>query len=264
MRARVLSAAELEQREQWAHVRAAARRGKTPAEIAALCHIPLAAVERVLTTVDDPRLSDPTHLLTVRREAPGLRPADVQLYWLGFLTAAGHIWGQGAQFTLVITLGEKSQTHMETFMADLADPCARFEFCHSSLLGWQSYVRDQSLCRALIPWGIPSDLHGDDPTLLDDLPEEFAAPFMHGYVDGNWPTRLTLHDDGGTLVLEGAPATLAGINGLVQRCWGVPPGVITEAASRAELHFSDPHASRMIRSRASAHTTRTREESAGE
>jgi hypothetical protein len=263
MRMRPLTPADLEQRKRTVAVRAAARRGINAGEIAELYQMSLPAVERVLTKVVDARLSDPAHLLTTKQESPGSKPAAVQLYWLGFLTAAGHIWGQGAQSTLVITLGEKSEAHMKTFMADLADPSVRFEFCRSSLLGWQIYVRDQALCRALIPWGIPSDFHGDDPALLDDLPEEFAGPFMAGYLDGNWPTRQALRgEDDGVLVLYGAESTLASINRLVRRCWKVAPGAITPVGRRAELCFRDARAGRTIRHQAGAHASRAREVSA--
>jgi len=158
----------------------------------------------------------------------------------------------------VLVLGEKSLPHMKTFLADFADPFVQFEFCRSSLLGWQLYVRAQDLCRALIPWGIPSDLYGDDPGLLDGLPEEFAVPFMHGFLDGNWPAPRAAGRDGAPLTLHGPAATLGGINGVVQRCWRVAPGVITEMPSRAKLHFASRQASRVIRNKALAHTSRSR------
>jgi hypothetical protein len=253
--ARSLTAADLERRERIAQIRSASRKGRSPEAIADLCQIPIAMVEQVLRSVGDPRLSDPAHLLNARRAAPGLTPADVQMYWLGFLTAAGRIWGQGAAFTLVITLGDKkSQMYIKTIMADLADPYARSEFCQSSLHGWQLYIRDQSLCNALIPWGIPSDLHGEDPAVLDDLPEEFAAPFLRGYVDGNWPTRQTMD---AALILQGSPAVLAGINAMVHRYWGVD-GCVVNGRPRAELRFPNPHHGQEILRRTAAYTSRMR------
>jgi len=257
-RVKLVNGAEVDPHQRTREIRSAARRGTSPTEIATLHRVPLSVVERILSKVDNPRVSDPIHLLTTRQALPGRRPVDVQLYWLGFLKAAGHIWGQGTHFTLVIVLGEKSLAHMKTFLADFADPFVQFEFCRSSLLGWQLYVRDQDLCRALIPWGIPSDLYGDDAGMLDDLPEEFAAPFMHGFLDGNWPPRRSAGGDGAPLTLHGPAATLGGINGLVQRCWRVAPGVITEASSRAKLHFASRQASRVIRNKARAHTSRSR------
>lgn len=255
---RTLRPVDHERREQTAQIRSAARKGGSPAEIANALHLPLTAVRRVLAAVDHSRLSDPTQLLKTRKAAAGLVAADVQLYWLGFLTAAGHIWGQGSSLTLVITLGDKSQAHMGAFMADLADPHVRYEFCRSSLLGWQLYIRDQALCTALIPWGILSDLHGDDPSVLDDLPEEFAIPFLRGYVDGNWPApRTSGRGRSDTLVLFGPPAVLAGINNIAARFWRVPAGVVTERSPRAELRFTGA-ASRGIMERVHRYTARER------
>jgi hypothetical protein len=260
-KARLLTAADLERRERIAQIRSAARKGSSPEAIADLCRIPIAMVEQVLRSVGDPRLSDPAHLLNTRRAAPGLTPADVQMYWLGFLTAAGRIWGRGTGLTLVITLGDKkSPMYIKTIMTDLADPYARSEFCQSSLHGWQLYIRDQSLCNALIPWGIPSDLNGEDPALLDDLPEEFAAPFLRGYVDGNWPIRQTVDaEKHPALILQGSPEVLAGINAMVHRYWGIDGGVVNgHQPPRAELRFPNARDGQEILRRTAAYTSRMR------
>jgi hypothetical protein len=260
-RGRPLTAADLERRERVAQIRSASRKGSSPKAIADVSGIPLAMVEQVLKSVGDPRLSDPADLLTTRRAAPGHTSADVQIYWVGFLTAAGRIWGQGAALTLVITLGDmKPPTYIKTIMADLADPHARSEFCQSSLQGWQLYIRDPSLCKALIPWGIPSDLHGEDPALLDDLPEEFAAPFLRGYVDGNWPIRQSVEPKKHTtLILQGSQAILVGINAMVHRHWGVDGGVVNgRRPPRAELRFPNTRDEQEILRRTAAYTSRMR------
>jgi len=254
-------ALESEQRQFAADVRAGARQGRTAPEIATLHKMPVSAVERILMEVNDPRVSDPAHLFKTRQILPGRTAADVQLYWLGYLKAAGHIWGRGAQSTLVVTLGEKSLSHMKTFLVDLADPYARHEFCRSTTLGWQLYVRDRDLCQALLPWGVPSDLDGDDPGMLDDLPEEFAIPFLHGYLDGDWPKAQTGRlDDGRPVTLHGTASTLTAINNMVWRYWDVAPGRITSTSPRATLRFSAAAACRTIRSSARRHSTRTRDE----
>ncbi len=252
-----LNAADLERRERAVQIRSAARKGRTPADIAHVLDLPVDAVKRVLIAADNAYLSDPVDLFRTRKAAAGLTAEDIQLYWLGFLTAAGHIWGQGASLTLVITLGERSQAHMETFMADLADPHVRYEFCRSSLLGWELYVRDQSLCKALVPWGIPSDVYGEDPTLLDDMPREFAVPFLRGYLDGDFPAQLPAGRKDSPLTLHGAPAVLAGIDAMVRRFWGVSSGAITARPPRAELRFGS-HAGRVIRERVSTYAARAR------
>jgi hypothetical protein len=250
---------DLEWRERTAKIRAAARKGKRSAEIAKLYQLPVAAVERVLTPAGHARLSDPVQLLLSQQEEPGMAPADVQMYWVGFLTAAGRIWGQGSSLTLVVTLGEGSREYVEPFIADLVTDHIRCELCHSSAVGWQAYLRDQHLCKALFPWGIPSDLQGDDAALLEDLPREFAVPFIRGYVDGNWPSPQSSHrwsEDGFTL--RGTPAILAGINSMVVKYWGVAEGMVTRLQDRAELRFSDPEACRAIHRRLNTYGSRVR------
>ena len=259
MRLRAPTGQDLEWREQTAQIRIAARRGQNPGAIAELHQLPLAAVERVLAPIAHPRISDPVRLLQGHGQIPGTAPADVQLYWLGFLMAAGHIWGQGSSLTLVVTLGAESREYIEAFMADISTDHIYCEFCHSSTLGWQVYLRDQDLCKALFPWGVPSELHGDDSAMIDDLPKEFATPFICGYVDGNWPSvHPSRNLKAERFIVEGTPAVLARLNSLVQRYWGVQCGVVTLRRERAELQFSDPEACRAIQSQLSTYVSRVR------
>src|SRR5579885_1296126 len=158
-----------EARAQIAAIRAAARKGWAATEIAERCQFSITVVNRVLAPANHARLSDPAELLSAR--AP----------------SAGRILGQGPSMAIVVTLGDRADVHMMRFMQEITGPGVRQEYCESSLLGWQAYVREPSLCKALMPWGIPSDAHGEDPALLDDIPEDLAAPFLGGYLDGNWP-----------------------------------------------------------------------------
>jgi hypothetical protein len=259
MNLRAPSEQALEWRERTARLRSAARSGKSPKEIAELHELPLAAVERILAPIEHPRISDPVSLLRNNGQVPGTAPVDVQLYWLGFLMAAGYIRGQGRSLTLVVTLGEKSQDFIETLMADITTDRIYCEFCHSSIVGWQVYLRDQSLCKALFPWGVPSDLHGDDSALLDDLPSKFAIPYLCGYVDGNWPSIHSsgrLRDD--RFTVHGSPAVLDRLNLMVQRHWGVSAGSVTARQNRAQLQFSDPKACRAIHSQLRTYVSRVR------
>jgi hypothetical protein len=228
----------LEVRQRTAQIRSAARKGKTAAEIAETCGAPLKMVEQVLAPVVDARLSDPALLLNGVPAVPGLVAADIQVYWVGFLTSAGRICGQGPTSALVVTLGDRSQEYMHVFLADLATPQVRSELCRSSLVGWQLYVRDRNLCEALLRWGIPSDVYGDDPGVLDDLPAEVIAPFLRGYLDGSLPSPGGSRSRSGGLVLHGTEAVLAGINSMISRGWSVGPGVVTRRSARAELRFS--------------------------
>lgn len=258
MRKRAFNAAALVAREQTARIRAAARKGRTAAEIAETCEFPLKVVEQILTPVPDVRLTDPAHLLNGRAVASGLPAADVQVYWVGFLTASGRICGQGSSFALIVTLGDRSQEHMDTFMADLATPQVRHEFCRSSLLGWQLYIRDQGLCQALLPWGISSDLYGEDPAVLGDLPKEFIAPFLRGYLDGNWPTPRQGPQARSTgLVLHGTEAVLTGISTMVHRACGIKGGLVRARPPRAELRFNGTGAQAIL-GHAYAYTARAR------
>src|SRR5207244_3484479 len=101
----------------------------------------------------------------------------------------GRIMGHGTSATLVVTIGEEPPDSLAALPADLVAGHMRAEFCRSSIVGWQGYLRDQALCKALVPWGIPSDLYGEDPGVLDDLPREFVPSFLRGYVDGDRISR---------------------------------------------------------------------------
>jgi hypothetical protein len=259
VRRRDLTVGELEARGQITRIRAAARKGKTAAEIADLHQLPLRMVERVLSPVNDVRLCDPAHLLNARTMAPGFAAAEVQVYWVGFLTAAGYIYGQGASLSLIVTLGERSQAHVETLMADLTNPGVHCEFCRSSIVGWQLYLRDPNLCKALIAWGIPSDLQGDDPALLEDIPQELAAPFLRGYLDGEWPVSGVSRDGKRSgFTFRGTGGVLAGINSMVRRCWGIDGGIVTPRSSGADLRFLDPQCEREIMDHIRTFTSRVR------
>jgi len=252
-----MNAAALELRERTARIRAAARKGKTTAEIAEAYTFSLRMVEQVLAPVPDVRLSDPAQLLNNRAIAAGLPAAETQVYWVGFLTAAGWIRGQGASCALVVTLGDRSEEYMATFMADLATPQLRHEFCRSSLLGWQLYVRDQNLCKMMVRWGIPSELHGDDPAVLDDLPEEFIAPFLRGYVDGQRAAPAAAPRPSTGLLFWGTEAVLTAVNAMVHRGWYVESGVVTPRPPRAELRF-DRQDAQAILNHIGTYTARSR------
>ncbi len=192
-------------------------------------------------------MSDPVELIRTGQVRAGKAPADVQMYWCGFLTAAGQILGQGNSLTLVVTLGKKPPHSIDALTADLMVGHIRCEFCRSSIVGWQGYLRDQALCKALAPWGIPSDLYGNDPGVLDDLPAELVAPFLRGYVDGERVSRKSPHSRrDGSFSLSGTPDVLARINMTIKRCWKVPSGVVIPGSSGAELRFSDSGSSRII------------------
>ena len=258
MRLRAPTEQMLEWRERTARFRSAARQGKTSMEIAELHDLPVAAVDRVLAPIEHPRISDPVRLLRGHDSLPGTAPADVQLYWLGFLMVAGHIWGQGSSLALVVTLGEESRKYIATFTADITLDRIHCEFCYSSTVGWQVYLRDQGLCKALFPWGVPSDLHGDDSALLDDLPKEFAIPFICGYVDGNKSFASSSDRPGSDgFTVRGTAAVLARINSMVERHWGVSGRIVTSPGDRSALKFSNP-VGRALHSQLDTFTSRSR------
>lgn len=246
-----------EARAQITRIRAAARKGLGATEIAELCQFPIAIVNRVLAPANHGRLSNPAEILTLRTVPTGHAPADVQLYWVGFLTAAGRISGQGPSMAVVVTLGDRAEKHMAKFMEDITGPRVRQEYCQSSLLGWQVYVREPSLCHALMPWGIPSDFHGEDPALLDDIPNDLVAPFLAGYLDGNWP--VSTFPRSGRLVLHGTPDVLSAVNRVLRRCWGISEGKITLQAPRATLRYPTQRVDQQIWDRVRTHASRKRQ-----
>ncbi len=247
----------LEVRERNARIRAEARKGKTATDIAETCGVPLKMVEQMLAPIVDARLSDPAHLLNHNAIGAGCPPADIQVYWVGFLTAAGRICGQGASSALIVTLGHRSQEYMHVLMADLATPQVRHELCRSSLLGWQLYVRDRNLCDALLRWGIPSEVYGDDPAVLADFPRELIAPYLRGYLDGNWTTPGTVRSRSHGLVFYGTEGVLSAIDAMIHRGWRLAPGVVTPRPPRAELRYS-PRDEREIFDHVHTYTTRCR------
>lgn len=219
-------------------VRAASRRGKSPAEIAMVSGLPAAAVQKILAPTDHPWLSTPGDLLRTGKARVGQIAGDVQLYWIGFFTAAGYIRGQGPSLTLIVTLGEEGRGRIDALKTELMMGRNHCELCHSSLAGWQAYFRDASLCHALMPWGIPSDLYGEDPALLEDLPEQLFLPFMRGYMEGAKLARrppTDRHTEGFTIL--GTAAVLGGLNIVIQRLWGIRNGLITHVGKDAALHF---------------------------
>jgi hypothetical protein len=247
---------DLEWQARVVSIRAAARKGKQATEIAARYALPVGAVERVLAPVNHPRLSDPVLLLHDRQAAPGRVAPDVQIYWLGFLTAAGRILGQGTSFTLVVTLGARDRDAIGIMMSDLlGTDASRCEFCHSSVDGWQVYLRDPDLCKALLPWGLHSNVYGGDVALLDDLPDAFVAAFLRGYADGAGMPAEEAGARNGALALGGDPAVLKGINTLLQRAWGVSGRVAGREGGTGTLRFSSS-ASRTIRARLDAYPSR--------
>ncbi|HEX2715805.1 MAG TPA: hypothetical protein VHM88_26780, partial [Candidatus Acidoferrales bacterium] len=115
----------------------------------------------------------------------------------------------------------------------------------------------QGLCKALLPWGIPSELYGDDPTVLDDLPKEFIAPFLRGYLDGNLATPDVTRSRSNDLVFYGTEAVLAAINAMIHRGWQINTGVVTPRPPRAELRFNRQD-DQAILNHIHAYTTRSR------
>jgi hypothetical protein len=257
LRKRPINAAALEVRERTWRILAAARKGKTAAQIADTGDYPLKLVQQVLAPIDDVRLGDPASVLNKRPAAPGLPPPDVQIYWVGFVAAAGRICGQGASFALILTLGTRAQAHMNLFVQDVATSQIRNEYCSSSLLGWQLYVRDQNLCKALLRWGIPSDLHGDDPTVLDDIPNEFTAPFLHGYLDGTWAAPGAAASRSSDPILYGTEGILSALNRMLKRACGVHSGAVTPCPPRWQLKFNRQDA-RVVLAHSRAYTGRHR------
>lgn len=221
-------------------IRAAGRRGDSAADIAVASGFSAASVQKLLAPGAHPRLSDPGDLLRTGRVRTGQIPADVQLYWFGFLTAAGYIRGQGPSLTLVVTLGEEGRGSLDALEADLMIGPRRCELCHSTLAGWQGYFRDPILCGALIPWGIPSDLYGEDAALLEELPDELFLPFIRGYTEGGAVARRRPSPgDASGITIRGTAAVLGSLNALIQRYWGLAPGRITRVGNDTVLHFAE-------------------------
>ena len=160
-------------------------------------------------------------------------PAPVQVYWLGFIAAAGRVSGQSHLTTLVLHIHPGDAPHIQTLIQDLMIGHVTCEFADSSLYGRQAYVRDRQLAELLLQWGI-SATSEDGSIPVEFIPESLIGDFVRGYLEGSRysppfgglrhraPSPRSLR----SLALVGPAPLVEGLNRVLHSAWGTRGGVV--------------------------------------
>ena len=117
--------------------------------------------------------------------------APAQIYWLGFIAAAGRVSGENARGTLVLAIHPDDGAHVQALLTDLIEGYANCEFVDSSLSGRQAYVRNPELARVLLQWGILSAPE-QSSIPLEFVPTALMPDFLRGYIEGTPSRSATL------------------------------------------------------------------------
>lgn len=128
----------------------------------------------------DSGLVDPFRL---RQDGGRLRTTD-QLYWLGYITAAGRLYQRGPAPTLVLDVDPRDVEHVRTLLDDLCEGRPVCEFCQSSRSGLQAYIRDRDLGHLLAQWGVPGANPAEGSVPISLIPPSLLPHFLRGYLEG--------------------------------------------------------------------------------
>jgi hypothetical protein len=173
--------------------------------------------------------------------------AAVQVYWLGYIAAAGRVFGHGTLWTLVLAIHPDDEPHIKALLDDLVVGHAAVEYADSSLEGRQVYIRDRELVETLLAWGLgaPSE---HDSTPLEFIPHQLVSDFVRGYLEGsrqNPPfggprARVPAPGTLRSLVIAGRPALIAALRRALEAACGVKPDVddTPDSAGRTRMTFS--------------------------
>lgn len=211
------------------HIQSDFAAGLAPHQIAAKHGLPLPAVLRIIRRRQDERLLNPFHL---RHGAVRARGAT-QLYWVGYIAAAGHLFLQGSVPTVVLAVDRRDTAHVLTMIEDLCTGHPTCEWCESSRDGLQAYIRDRELAQMLAEWGAPGadPAEGSVPVAL--IPPSLLPHFVRGYLEGGrgmppFGRRQvpTSHAAVRHIALKGPAEFLTGLNAAISKHAGVGAGVI--------------------------------------
>ncbi|TMI73798.1 MAG: hypothetical protein E6H05_09040 [Bacillati bacterium ANGP1] len=211
------------------HIQSDFAAGLAPHQIAAKHGLPLPAVLRIIRRRKDERLLNPFNL---RQGAVRSRGAT-QLYWVGYIAAAGRLFLQGSVPTLVLTVDRRDTDHVTTMIDDLCTGHPTCEWCESSRDGLQAYVRDRELAQMLAEWGAPGadPSEGSVPVAL--IPSSLLSHFVRGYLEGGrgmppfGRRHVPLsHSAVRHIALEGPKEFLAGLNAALSKHAGTSAGDI--------------------------------------
>ncbi len=203
--------------------------GLEPHQIAAKHGLPLPAVLRIVRRPRDERLLNPFHL---RHSAVRTKGAT-QLYWLGYIAAAGRLFLQGAAPTLVLAVDRRDASHVQTLIEDLCAGHPTCEWCESNHDGLQAYIRDRELAQMLAEWGAPGADPSEGSVPVTLIPTVLLPHFVRGYLEGGTrtppfgrrhvpasPTAVRI------VALEGQSAFLTGLNAALAKHAGISGGVV--------------------------------------
>lgn len=166
-----------------------------------------------------------------RHELPS--DAPVQIYWLGYIAAAGRVLGQHAYSTLILAIHPADEPHIETLLHDLVIGHAAVELADSNLDGRQAYVRDRHLVEVLRQWGIAGTA-AESVVPVEFIPPTCLPDFVRGYLEGS-RLRPPFGGSGArtpsprglrSLAFVGPPVFLEHLDRLLQSACGVGPGSI--------------------------------------
>jgi len=189
----------------------------------------LPAVLRIIRRRKDERLLNPFHL----RQSAIRTHGATQLYWLGFIAAAGRLFLQGAAPTLVLAVDRRDVDHVQTLVEDLCAGHPTCEWCESNQDGLQAYIRDRELAQMLAEWGAPGadPSEGSVPVAL--IPPSLLPHFVRGYLEGGHRTppfgRRTIPSSPAAIrivAMEGPSEFLTGMNAALTRHAGITGGLL--------------------------------------
>ncbi len=184
---------------------------------------------RIIRRRKDERLLNPFHL----RQSAIRTHGATQLYWLGFIAAAGRLFLQGAAPTLVLAVDRRDANHVLTLVEDLCAGHPTCEWCESNHDGLQAYIRDRELAQMLAEWGAPGadPTEGSVPVTL--IPTSLLPHFVRGYLEGGRRTppfgRRTVPASAAAIrviALEGPPEFLTGLNAALTKHAGAAGGIV--------------------------------------
>ncbi|MDR7418880.1 MAG: hypothetical protein QN178_08200 [Armatimonadota bacterium] len=175
--------------------------------------------------------------------------AAVQVYWLGYITATGRIFGQSSQGTLVLAIHPLDEPHVQDLVRDLVTGHPRVEFADSNLKGRQAYIRDRQLAEVLLQWGISSTANSSTLS-FEFLPKDLVPDFVRGYLEGS---RSTLpfggHADAvpaptsvRSLSFEGSHALIAAFEQALRTASGIRPVRVRALGSTGQAKITLPQA----------------------
>lgn len=183
-----------------------------------------------------------------------VQPNGAQLYWLGYIAAAGRLYAQRSTPTLVLDIDPRDIDHVRHLGDEFGEGRIHCELCRSNLNGLQAYIRDREFGKFLLQWGAPGAGVEDGSVPVGSIPSSLLSHFVRGYLEGGHQTppfggRITpsLLASVRTVGLIGPEEFLARLSAALRRHAGVRAGPMTRRRNgRRLLTYRGHHARRLI------------------